>query len=73
VDDHSEFTSSHLFVIRIWEENLGNDQVECRGQVQDVLSGESRYFRDWPTLISFFRLNCSRLDAGVEPDRPLSK
>lgn len=41
---------SHLFTVRLWLEDLGDGRVEWRGQVQNVLSGEVRYFRDWPTL-----------------------
>jgi hypothetical protein len=32
-------------------EDLGNGQTEWRGRVQHVLSGETRYFRDWVTLV----------------------
>jgi len=41
---------SHLFTVRLWPEDLGAGQVQWRGQVQHVLSGEARYFRDWPEL-----------------------
>ena len=44
---------SQLFMVRIWEEELGNGQTELRGKVQHVTSGEARYFRDWTTLVSF--------------------
>lgn len=42
---------SHLFTVRLWLEELGDGQTEWRGQVQHVLSGERRYFRDWATLV----------------------
>ena len=42
--------ASHLFTVRLWSENLGDDQVEWRGQVTHVLSGESHYFRQWDEL-----------------------
>ncbi|HYU76234.1 MAG TPA: hypothetical protein VEL31_26475 [Ktedonobacteraceae bacterium] len=44
---------SQLFMVRIWEEELGNGQTEWRGKVQHVTSGEVRYFRDWSTLVAF--------------------
>jgi hypothetical protein len=44
---------SHLFTVRLWAEELGNGQTEWRGQVQHVLSGETRYFREWATLEAF--------------------
>ena len=46
---------SHLFTLRLCSEDLGNGQREWRGQVQHVMSGETRYFRDWPTLIAFLQ------------------
>ena len=42
--------ASHLFTVRLWREDLGAGQVQWRGQVQHVLSGEAHYFRDWPEL-----------------------
>jgi hypothetical protein len=32
---------------------MGDDQTEWRGEVRHVASGETRYFRDWATLITF--------------------
>lgn len=43
---------SQLFTVRVWLEDLDNGRSEWRGKVQHVLSGEARYFRDWPTLIA---------------------
>jgi hypothetical protein len=44
--------NSYLFTIRLWVETVGAGQVEWRGRLQHVLSGEVRYFRDWPSLIA---------------------
>ena len=41
---------SHLFTVRLWAEDLGDDQVEWRGEVQHVLTSETRYFRDLTSL-----------------------
>ncbi|MDQ2713871.1 MAG: hypothetical protein M3Z08_03085 [Chloroflexota bacterium] len=41
---------SHLFTVRVWEEEVGKGQVEWRGKVQLVSSGEVRYFREWTAL-----------------------
>jgi hypothetical protein len=54
---------SHLFTVRIWPEAL-QDRVEWRGKVQHVLSGEARYFREWPALVAFL------LQALSQPDDP---
>lgn len=42
---------SHLFTVRVWEEQVGNGQIEWRGKVQLVTSGEVRYFRQWAALV----------------------
>jgi hypothetical protein len=43
---------SHLFSVRLWIEAIDDHQVELRGQVQHVLSGETHYFRYWATLVA---------------------
>ena len=45
----------HLFMVRVWLEDLGDGNTEWRGQVKHVLSGEVRYFREWKTLLAFLR------------------
>jgi len=42
---------SHLFTVRLWAEALGDDQLEWRGKVTHVLSGETHYFREWRELV----------------------
>jgi len=54
-DRTSPSLTSHLFTVRIWREELGEDRVEWRGKVQHTLSGEARYFREWTELIAFVR------------------
>jgi hypothetical protein len=44
---------SQLFIVRLWIEDVGDGRAEWRGQVQHVISGEARYFREWPTLIAW--------------------
>lgn len=41
---------THLFMVRVWLENLGESKTEFRGKVQYVLSREVRYFRGWHML-----------------------
>ena len=43
---------SHLFTVRVWREELAEDQLEWRGKVQHVSSGEAFYFRQWPELVA---------------------
>jgi hypothetical protein len=61
MDRASPDPHSHLFTVRLWLEELVDGQVEWRGNVQHVMSGELRYFRDWPTLIEFL--------IAMQPDR----
>lgn len=42
---------SHLFTVRVWEEEIRADQSEWRGKIQLFPNGEVRYFRDWPALV----------------------
>jgi hypothetical protein len=61
--------TSHLFTLRIWQEDLGNGEVEWRSRVQHVMSGEVRYFRDWPSLIAFLLvLSNAEAVVDVQPD-----
>ncbi len=46
---------THLFTVRVWLEDLGEGQTEWRGEVHEVVSGERRYFRDWPTLVTLLQ------------------
>lgn len=64
MDQEQQQPRSHLFTVRLWLEELGNDQTEWRGKVQHVTSGEVRYFRDWPALIAFLQMLLSTLEAN---------
>ncbi len=44
---------SHLFMLRLWLEDLGNGQTGWRGKIQHVNSSEVRYFRNWATMEAF--------------------
>lgn len=47
---HHLHPSSHLFTVRLWVEELGEGQSEVRMQVKHILSGETRYFRQWAEI-----------------------
>ncbi len=53
---------SRSFVVRIWIEprELPNKTFEWRGMIQDVLSGEKKYFRKFDELIDFMVLHISK-------------
>jgi len=42
---------TRLFALRMWQEEMGDAQIEWRGKVQALPEGEAYYFRDWPGLI----------------------
>ncbi len=48
-------TSSCLFTLRLWHEQLGEGQVEWRGKVQYTDNGETLYFRQWGMLLEFLQ------------------
>ncbi|MBE2202680.1 MAG: hypothetical protein IAE79_28975 [Anaerolinea sp.] len=47
----STYTQRHHFLLDVWREEVHPEQVEWRGKVQHLPSGEAYYFRDWSTLI----------------------
>ena len=62
IDKLSHSPRSHLFTVRVWEEEIGADQTEWRGKVQLVTSGEVRYFREWDALVPLLLMMLSELD-----------
>ena len=52
-ETHEHLPRSYLFTVRLWVEDLGEGQGEVRMQVRHVLSGETRYFRQWAELEAF--------------------
>ena len=56
---------SHLFTIRVWEEEVETNQSEWRGKIQLLSSGEVRYFREWATLVPLLLMMLSE----SEPER----
>jgi hypothetical protein len=65
-DEKRALRSSHLFTVRVWQEGLGGGRAEWRGQVRHVASGETSYFRDWPTLVSLLIKMLSRQENEVD-------
>ena len=61
---------SHLFTVRLWAEDLGDGQIEWRGKLQHVTSGEARYFRDWRVLIALLQ---TMLPAATSNPKPTNE
>lgn len=53
---------THLFMVRLWVEDLSEGKTEWRGQVKHVVSGEVRYFRDWATLVEHMKTMLSSVE-----------
>ncbi len=69
--DTTEDTSKYCrytrsFVVRLWCEDLGQSRREWRSMVQDLSSGEVRFFRDWQKLVAWVQ---EMLPAGREEGR----
>jgi len=58
----SHSSRSHLFTVRVWQEEIGTDQTELRGKVQLHTSGDVRYFREWAALVPLLVTMLSELD-----------
>jgi hypothetical protein len=57
---------SHLFTLRLWEEVLGEGKTEWRGRVQELASGETAFFRDWPGLVATLTRLIAKSAAATE-------
>jgi hypothetical protein len=68
MDRYYQNYPSHLFTVRVWQEELGDGQKEWRGKVQHVHTGEVRYFREWPALVAALLKMLSEPDPHAEMD-----
>ncbi len=48
-------SDSRLYVVRIWNEDLGDGRSEWRAYVRLVPGGEARYVRTWDDLERFLK------------------
>ena len=51
MNDEGQHPQSQLFTIRVWQEAEADDQIQWRGKLRHIPSGEIRYFRGWAALI----------------------
>jgi hypothetical protein len=67
LDDHPRLLpESHLFTVRVWAERVDAERTEWRGQICNVGTGETRYFRKWSALVRVlleWLSECKRKDA----------
>ena len=55
------WTRSQLFTVRLWYEPVDAGQWEVRMQAKHILTGETRYFREWFLLATYLT---SKLDVS---------
>lgn len=49
--DEEQQPHSQLFTVRVWQETEADGQIQWRGKLRHIPSGEIRYFRGWAALI----------------------
>ena len=59
---------SHLYTVRLWPEPVAGGEMVWHGKVTHVLSGETRYFREWSALIAY--LQAALLADGSPQEAP---
>ena len=59
---------SHLFTVRVWQEDVGQNQMEWRGKVQLITDGNVRYFRGWEELVPLLLSMLSEVETLSESD-----
>jgi hypothetical protein len=63
---------SHLFTLRLWQEDLGAGRREWRGKVHHVTSDDVTYFRDWaallPVVLAMLRRSGATISFDQTPD-----
>jgi hypothetical protein len=57
----------HLFVLKLWLEELGDGKTEWRGVIQAMSTREKRYFREWQTLLDFLQHSCEAAQLQAAP------
>jgi len=56
---------SQLFTVRLWYELVDAGQWEVRIQAKHILTGETRYFREWSLLAAYLVTKLDAPDADV--------
>jgi len=64
---HDPWTHSQSFTVRVWYELVDAGQSEVRMQAKHILTGETRYFRDWALLAAYLTSKLDVLSAECNP------
>jgi hypothetical protein len=68
MDTPDQHPRSHLFTVRVWQEEIGHDQTEWRGKVQLITDGNVRYFRGWEALVPLLLTMLSEVETRTSPN-----
>ncbi len=68
MDTPDQYSRSHLFTVRVWQEEVGQDLREWRGKVQLITDGNVRYFRRWEGLVPLLLSMLSEVETLSESD-----
>jgi hypothetical protein len=68
MDKPDQHPRSHLFTMRLWQEEVGPDQTEWRGKVHLISNGNVRYFRGWEGLVPLLLTMLSEVETLSEPN-----
>ena len=68
MDTPDQHPRSHLFTVRVWQEEVGQNQMEWRGKVQLITDGNVRYFRGWEALVPLLLTLLSELETRTSPN-----
>lgn len=53
-----------LFTLRLWQESLDNERSEWRGEIKNLTTQETRYFRMWEEIAAFIPLMLANDEEG---------
>ena len=59
--------SSHIFTLRLWQEQAAEGKQEWRGRIYDAATGDVRYFREWASLIPLLLAMLRAAEQSQEP------
>lgn len=63
-----QYPRSHLFTIRVWQEEVGYDQTEWRGKVQLITNGNVYYFQGWEGLVPLLLTMLKDVESRTSPN-----
>lgn len=66
---HLSRPRTYFFGIRLWLAETASDEMEWRGQLLCVTTGETRYFRDWQKLITHLRELLQQVSVSPVPEK----